>query len=112
MSRSSQSWTRNSCEALWPDQVGAGRPEVDCAVHAEPVGAAAAQCVLEGSGSSLSFVGEEPLDGKGLRRGPGRLPEAPSRGACDLLQAGERSEERRVGNECVSTCRSRWSSYH
>src|SRR3546814_282078 len=23
-----------------------------------------------------------------------------------------RSEERRVGNECVSTCRSRWSQYH
>src|SRR3546814_154688 len=23
-----------------------------------------------------------------------------------------RSEERRVGKECVSTCRSRWSSYH
>src|SRR3546814_12730488 len=22
------------------------------------------------------------------------------------------SEERRVGNECVSTCRSRWSPYH
>src|SRR3546814_12975846 len=26
----------------------------------------------------------------------------------DLL----RSEERRVGKECVSTCRSRWSPYH
>src|SRR3546814_18769050 len=26
--------------------------------------------------------------------------------------ADERSEERRVGNECVSTCRSRWSPYH
>src|SRR3546814_9100809 len=26
---------------------------------------------------------------------------------CDL-----RSEERRVGKECVSTCRSRWSPYH
>src|SRR3546814_12156626 len=25
--------------------------------------------------------------------------------------AGERSEERRVGKECVSTCRSRWSPY-
>src|SRR3546814_6685265 len=25
---------------------------------------------------------------------------------------GERSEERRVGKECVSTCRSRWSPYH
>src|SRR3546814_11607335 len=25
---------------------------------------------------------------------------------------GNRSEERRVGKECVSTCRSRWSQYH
>src|SRR3546814_10992860 len=24
----------------------------------------------------------------------------------------ERSEERRVGKECVSTCRSRWAPYH
>src|SRR3546814_11399885 len=31
----------------------------------------------------------------------------------ELLDAGEsRSEERRVGKECVSTCRSRWSPYH
>src|SRR3546814_548900 len=28
------------------------------------------------------------------------------------LAALERSEERRVGKECVSTCRSRWSPYH
>src|SRR3546814_18628008 len=27
-------------------------------------------------------------------------------------QEPERSEERRVGKECVSTCRSRWSPYH
>src|SRR3546814_16186354 len=26
--------------------------------------------------------------------------------------ARTRSEERRVGKECVSTCRSRWSPYH
>src|SRR3546814_12041756 len=25
---------------------------------------------------------------------------------------GDRSEERRVGKECVRTCRSRWSPYH
>src|SRR3546814_15613215 len=25
---------------------------------------------------------------------------------------GQRSAERRVGKECVSTCRSRWSPYH
>src|SRR3546814_13607377 len=29
-----------------------------------------------------------------------------------LLRCAERSEERRVGKECVSTCRSRWSSDH
>src|SRR3546814_4070227 len=27
-------------------------------------------------------------------------------------QSRSRSEERRVGKECVSTCRSRWSPYH
>src|SRR3546814_13674399 len=28
------------------------------------------------------------------------------------LEGSIRSEERRVGKECVSTCRSRWSPYH
>src|SRR3546814_1623871 len=28
------------------------------------------------------------------------------------FQSVIRSEERRVGKECVSTCRSRWSPYH
>src|SRR3546814_11319485 len=36
------------------------------------------------------------------RKGPGR-------GSLDHLL---RSEERRVGKECVSTCRSGWSPYH
>src|SRR3546814_7824962 len=36
---------------------------------------------------------------------------------CSLIRprkvcAARRSEERRVGKECVSTCRSRWSPYH
>src|SRR3546814_18262861 len=31
----------------------------------------------------------------------------------ELLRIDDvRSEERRVGKECVSTCRSRWSPYH
>src|SRR3546814_12688389 len=40
------------------------------------------------------------------------------REASQLREIGEtlaflkRSEERRVGNECVSTCRSRWSPVH
>src|SRR3546814_1528686 len=31
---------------------------------------------------------------------------------CDIDRLVTRSEERRVGKECVSTCRSRWSRYH
>src|SRR3546814_19201906 len=30
----------------------------------------------------------------------------------DSDRSAKRSEERRVGKECVSTCRSRWSPYH
>src|SRR3546814_8317146 len=29
-----------------------------------------------------------------------------------VVSRHKRSEERRVGKECVSTCRSRWSPYH
>src|SRR3546814_5216177 len=29
-----------------------------------------------------------------------------------IVELIRRSEERRVGKECVSTCRSRWSPYH
>src|SRR3546814_17768697 len=29
-----------------------------------------------------------------------------------VAQLGIRTEERRVGKECVRTCRSRWSTYH
>src|SRR3546814_18872221 len=32
--------------------------------------------------------------------------------ASGVKRMGDRSEERRVGKECVSTCRSRWSPYH
>src|SRR3546814_15395987 len=31
---------------------------------------------------------------------------------CSLPNTSIRSEERSVGKECVSTCRSRWSPYH
>src|SRR3546814_6382222 len=35
-----------------------------------------------------------------------------ARDLVSVLDADMRSEERRVGKECVSTCRSRWSPYH
>ena len=60
---------------------------------------------------------KEIKDISGLTHGVGWC--APQQGACKLsLNVKEgiiqeaRSEERRVGKECVSTCRSRWSPYH
>src|SRR3546814_5128360 len=45
---------------------------------------------------------------------PGTVRAAADHGKEDgfLQLRGNRSEERRVGKECVSTCRSRWSPYH
>src|SRR3546814_20443497 len=41
-----------------------------------------------------------------------RLRESDRRRAVDAPDRRDRSEERRVGEECVSTCRSGWSRYH
>src|SRR3546814_2544735 len=41
-----------------------------------------------------------------------RLGAPRSAAAPDQSDMAARSEERRVGKECVSTCRSRWSPYH
>src|SRR3546814_15763494 len=43
---------------------------------------------------------------------PGVAPAVPSTSADADSADAVRSEERRVGKECVSTCRSRWSPYH
>src|SRR3546814_16306076 len=43
----------------------------------------------------------------GMRLYPFEDPERDVAGS-----AADRTEERRVGKECVSTCRSRWSTYH
>src|SRR3546814_6052947 len=42
-----------------------------------------------------------------------KIPSEPREAARVAVDGAERrSEERRVGKECVSTCRSRWSPYH
>src|SRR3546814_12605543 len=43
----------------------------------------------------------------------GACPTGPAcTGFATIASVLSRSEERRVGKECVSTCRSRWSPYH
>src|SRR3546814_12835646 len=65
------------------------------------VGTLKVQMIAEYRGSELS--------GKVLRienKGPSEVE------LTEAMVAPARSEERRVGKECVSTCRSRWSPYH
>ena len=49
---------------------------------------------------------------KTLRKLGSSLQGHPHREWLPSLETSSRSEERRVGKECVSTCRSRWSPYH
>src|SRR3546814_7163953 len=47
------------------------------------------------------------------RTGGGHSKRSPERRLVSTrFSSAARSEERRVGKECVSTCRSRWSPYH
>src|SRR3546814_15692219 len=57
------------------------------------------------SGWLWMSAADRPIDYFGLF-------DLPSLVGPDKALADTRSEERRVGKECVSTCRSRWSPYH
>src|SRR3546814_3296639 len=48
----------------------------------------------------------------GMSVDDGEQPQVLARQMRRLAQQLARSEERRVGKECVSTCRYRWSPYH
>src|SRR3546814_991375 len=73
--------------------------------------------------SSISFRPEKPIEREDdvmkkkdadtvrFQLDPGNLPPLTEAQKAEL-DALQRSEERRVGTECVSTCRSRWSPYN
>src|SRR3546814_13742480 len=62
--------------------------------------------LLAEHGAELAFTYQGEAFGRRVK------PLADSVGSKILIPCDVRSEERRVGNECVSTCRSRWSPYH
>src|SRR3546814_13922882 len=61
--------------------------------------------ILPGAGMTIASFAAYMLE-KRISRNPEKF----GHGAVEGVAA--RSEERRVGKECVSTCRSRWSPYH
>src|SRR3546814_13466324 len=76
-------------------------------VVAALLGVAALSLVIVGVGRNRrkgGFAGRnQPVDD--------RLPDKLTALGRDRCQRLQRSEERRVGKECVSTCRFRWSPY-
>src|SRR3546814_16437597 len=56
--------------------------------------------------------GRPPAAGADRRAGRQPRRRAQSGDGAHVHRQSARSEERRVGKECVSTCRSRWSPYH
>src|SRR3546814_2302134 len=69
---------------------------------------------LPGPGHALADAGEFRQHGIGLGPAVRQIGAALLGDAVELLGAlgDDRSEERRVGKECVSKCRSRWSPDH
>src|SRR3546814_6017107 len=87
-----------------------------CALPISSLGAFGAACDHEGAGGVRRLGRECESMEAGLF---GRVDLGTDVAARNGIRAipvdppfGERSEERRVGKECVSTCRSRWAPYH
>src|SRR3546814_15368408 len=78
-------------------------------------------CGVQTAFGIVSIHNMAMLDGIGRRNAIRFVPARGEAGAGSMADAYARvvgglgvlrSEERRVGKECVSTCRSRWSPYH
>src|SRR3546814_11900400 len=72
-------------------------PLACCAMTGAPTNAKTASKKEEAN--TLTFISALCISARCLSGADNRTP-------------GNRSDERRVGKECVSTCRSRWSPYH
>src|SRR3546814_16148896 len=102
MGRASHGMIPNPAPAVveLPASVRAPTRGLDLGVElTTPTGAALLAALAVGFGPLPPMTVERSGFGAGTRAIDGR-PNA------------TRSEERRVGKECVSTCRSRWSTYH
>src|SRR3546814_3305447 len=60
----------------------------------------------------IDRIGTEQVNRQQRQSDPADHPEETVTRPVEQRDDQDRSEERRVGKECVSTCRSRWSPYH
>src|SRR3546814_14335164 len=95
----------------WSSDVCSSDLPVFAAVKARE-GLTAETYALYGHSGGAQFVHRYILAGGGPHMGRAVSANAGSYAMPDPAVAWPRSEERRVGKECGSTCRSRWSPYH
>ena len=82
-----------------------------CALLAVPAAAGAARDDFDLSASGISSSGYAQQLGAPKSYGSGKITlKMPKENP--VAEGVNRSEERRVGKECASMCRSRWSPYH
>src|SRR3546814_7825426 len=67
-----------------------------------------ASAEFEAAGNKLGLALGKDIGGGAIIADLARMPHLPVAGTT----GSGRSEERRVGKECVSTCRSRWAPFH
>src|SRR3546814_14610220 len=96
-------WSSDVCSS---DLIDGGREILGrrAILALDDAAAVAAACLID---ERIAVFG--PLLDRRIIVVAGELPDIGDR-AVAVVQ--ERSEERRVGKECVSTCRSRWSPYY
>src|SRR3546814_12376887 len=88
--------SRRSSERIFPAEL---LPEATGSIGAQPFLLA-------------SLILDRPIRAVELALAVQRLAEKHDALRLRWMHDDQRSEERRVGKECVSTCRSRWSPYH
>src|SRR3546814_15125665 len=99
-------------DALMDKEGGLSKAEREMIVVATSSANQCQYCVIA-HGAILRIRAKNPLIADqvaGNYRKADILPR--QRAMLDFAMKVSRSEERRVGKECVSTCRSRWSEYH
>src|SRR3546814_12961140 len=94
-------WSSDVCSSDLRDHAPARRDGGAAAVLARSVR------IVAGEEQGFAMLELAEPGGAQRRFGPRGIGGA----AVGIRDHGDRSEERRVGKECVSTCRSRWSPY-
>src|SRR3546814_14224107 len=97
--------------------LGAGVTGLFATPAVDAAGREQAQALLSSAGETVWIDDETLMDSVTATSGSGPayvflLAEAMEDAAKRQGLPDDRSEERRVGKECVSTCRSRWSPEH